>query len=50
MAAFVIFIDRILFLASNFDNAEPLFALVMAAVFSLHHVEMANQNPASGSL
>jgi len=38
------------FLAPALDNADPLFALVLALSFHLHHVEVAHQDPASGGL
>jgi len=39
------------FLATAFDNADPLFALAMITpCFHLHHVDVADQYPVSGSL
>jgi len=39
------------FLAPTLDiNADPLFALVIAPGFYLHHVVVVDQDPASGSL
>jgi len=39
------------FLAPTLDiNADPLFALVITLGLYLHHVEVADQDPASGSL
>jgi len=32
------------------DIADPLFTLVIIPGFYLHHVEVVDQNPASGSL
>jgi len=40
--------DRMPLLAPTFDNADPLFTLVITSGFYLHHVEAANQDPASG--
>jgi len=44
-----IFIDRMPFLVSTHDNADPLFTLVITPGFYLHHVEIVDQDPASGS-
>jgi len=49
MAALFISIGRMPFLAPTLDNADQLFVLVMTSSFYLHHVEVANQDPASGS-
>jgi len=38
------------FLAPTLDNANPLIALVITPGFSLHNVEVADQDPDSGSL
>jgi len=38
------------FLAPTLDNADILFTLVLTKGFYLHHVEVADQDPASGSL
>jgi len=43
-------IGRMPFLAPTLDNADPLFALVIKPGFYLHHVEVADLDPASGSL
>jgi len=49
--AFLISIGRMPFLAPTFDNADPFFALVKhQTCFYLHHVEVADLDPASGSL
>jgi len=50
MAVLFIYIDRMLFMAPTLDNADPLFALVITPGFYLHHVEVADKDPASGSL
>jgi len=41
--------DRKTFLACTIDNTDTSIALVIAPGFYLHHVEVADQNPASGS-
>jgi len=46
----VFFIGRMRFLVSFLDNADPLFALVITPGFYLHHLEVADQDSASGSL
>jgi len=46
----IISIDRMLFIAPILDNAYPLFALVIKPRFYLHDVQVADQDPASGSL
>jgi len=38
------------FLAPTLDNTDPLFALAITPGFYLHHVEVADQDPASGYL
>jgi len=38
------------FLAPAIDNADPLFALIITPGLYLLHVEVADQDPASGSL
>jgi len=38
------------FLAQTLDNADPFFAPVTTPGFYLHHVEVADQNLASGNL
>jgi len=50
MAVLFIVIGRMPFLAPTLDNADPLVALVITLGFYLHHVEVADQDPASGSL
>jgi len=45
-----IFIGRMPFLAQTLDNADPLFAQMITPGFYLHHVEVVDQDPASGSL
>jgi len=50
MAILFISIDRMPFLVLAFDNADSLFALVIAPGLYLHHLEVADQHPASGSL
>jgi len=47
---FVISINQMPFPAQNLDTADPLFTLVIIQGFYLHHVEVANQDPASISL
>jgi len=37
------------FLAPTIDNADPFFALMKTPGFYLHHVDVADQDPASGS-
>jgi len=49
-AVFRISIGPLAFLEPTLDNADPLFALVITRGFYLHHVEVADQDPASGSL
>jgi len=50
MAALFISIGRMPFLAPTLDNANPLVSVVITPGFYLHHVEVTDQNPASGSL
>jgi len=50
MANLFISIDRMPFLATTLANADPLYALVIISGFYLHHVEVADQDPASDSL
>jgi len=49
-AALLIPLGRIPFLALTLDNANLLFAVVITPGFYLYHVEVADQDPASGSL
>jgi len=37
-------------LESTLDDPGPFFALVITLGFYLHHVEVADEDPASGSL
>jgi len=37
-------------LAPNFDIADMFFALVITPDFYMHHLEVADPDPASGSL
>jgi len=50
MAVLFMYIGLRPFLVPTLDNADPLFALVIKPSFSLHHVEVADQDPASGSV
>jgi len=50
MAVLFIAIDQMPFLAQTLDNGNPLFALVRTPGFYLNNVEVADQDPASGSL
>jgi len=50
MAALFIYIDEMPFLALTLDNADPLLALVITPECYLHHVKVADQEPAGGSL
>jgi len=50
MAVLFILFDQMPFIVPTLDNAYPLFALVITPGFYLHHVEVANQDPASDSL
>jgi len=49
MAALFISVSRMPLLAPTLDNVDPLFALVIAPGLYLQHVEVADQDPASGS-
>jgi len=49
MAVLLISIDRMPFLMPPFDNADPLFTLVITPGFYQHHVEVVDQDPVSGS-
>jgi len=50
MAVLFISIGQMHFLAPNLDNADLLFASVITPGFYLHPVQVADQDPASGSL
>jgi len=50
MTVLFIYIGRMPFVAPTLDNADPLFALVIASGFYLHHVKVADHDPAGGSL
>jgi len=50
MTVLYISIGRMPFLTPTLDNAYSLFGLVITAGFFLHQVEVANKDPASGSL
>jgi len=50
MTVLFISIDWMPFMAPTFDNADPLFALVITLGFYLYHVAVADQDLASGSL
>jgi len=50
MAVLFIFIGYMHFVAPTLDNADPPFALALAPDFTLHHIVMADQDPARGSL
>jgi len=47
---FSISIGRMPLLMSSFDNVDPLFVVVITPDFYLHHVEVADEVPASCSL
>jgi len=50
MAVLFIYIGHMAFLAPNLDIADPLFAPVVTTPrFYLQHLEVADQDPASGS-
>jgi len=49
MAALLIFIGRMPFLAPTLEDVDPLLALVITPGFYLHQVEVANQDQTSGS-
>jgi len=44
-----IFIDRMIFQAPTLDNADPLLVAVITPGFYVRHIEVADQDPASGS-
>jgi len=48
MTILFISIGQIPFLAPTLNNADLLFALVITPGFYPHHVEVADQDPASG--
>jgi len=50
MAILFIFISRMPFLTPTLDNVDGHSALVIAPDFYVHHVQVADQDPASGSL
>jgi len=50
MTILLISIGRMPFLVPALDNADPFFALVITPGFYLHPIEVADQDPASGSL
>jgi len=50
MTVVFISIGRTPFLVSTLENADQLFALMITPDVYLHHVEMADQDPASGCL
>jgi len=50
VAVLFISIGRMPFLPPTVDIADPLFALVIKLSFYLHHLEVADQEPASGCL
>jgi len=50
MAILFISFGRMPILALTLHNADPIFALVITSGFYLHRVEVADQDPASGSL
>jgi len=50
MTALFTFTGRMPFLAPKLDIADPLFAQVITPGFYLHRQELADQDPASGSL
>jgi len=50
MAVLFISVDGMPFLVPTLDNADPLSALVITPGFYLHHVDVADQDQASGSL
>jgi len=49
MAVLFIFIVRMPLLVPTLDNSDPLCALVITPGIYLHHVEVTDQDPASGS-
>jgi len=44
-----IFNGRMPFLEPTLDNPDPRFALVTTRGFNLHHAEVADQDPTSGT-
>jgi len=50
MAALFIYISWMPLLALTLDNVDPLFALVIAPGFYVHHLRVMNQDAASDSL
>jgi len=50
MAVLFISIGRMPFLMPTLNNADMLFSLWITTGFYLHHVEVADQDPTSGSL
>jgi len=50
MTVLFISIDQMPFLARTIGNADPLFVLLITPCFDLHHVKVADQDQASGSL
>jgi len=50
MEILFISIDWMPFLASTLDNADPLFARVITPGLHLHRKQVADQDPASGSV
>jgi len=50
MAVLFISIGSMPFLAPTLDSADLPFTLVITPCFYMHHVEVADQDPASGSL
>jgi len=50
MAALFMSIGRMPLLVPTIDNPDPHFTLVITPGFYLHHVDMVDQDPASGSL
>jgi len=51
MAVLFVAIGRMPFLTPTLGNADPLFSLVISSPgFYLHRIEVADQDPASGSL
>jgi len=50
MEVLFISIGRMPILAPTLDNGDSLFALVITPGLNLHHLEVADQDPASGCL
>jgi len=50
VAVLHISIDRMPFHVPTLDNADLLIAMLIKIGFYLHHVEVSDQDPASGSL